>query len=100
MAHDNSDSGMERKLTLFGHICRMDDNRLVKHVGSELWMDKTREEDRAGVDGRHQRMVSGRRKYTQHHGTEPMGMETSCRVGVGHQRAQAHGMKKIAAIFL
>ena len=46
------------------------------------------------MDERHQRMVLGRRTYTQHRGVGPIGMETSCR-GTGHQRAQAHGMKKL-----
>ena len=40
----------------------------------------------------YQIMVSGRRTYTQHYGTGPMGMETSCRGGIGHQQAQAQGM--------
>ena len=32
--------------------------------------------------------------YSQHHGVRPFGMEASCRWGIGHQRAQADGMKK------
>ena len=58
-------------------------------------MDKTGERKTEQlVDGRHQRMVSGRRTYTQHHGAGPMGMETNCRGVIGHQRAQSHGIKK------
>ena len=51
---------MERKLKLFGHICRMDDNRLVKNVvfgimdgqnmrgrSSRKWMDDIKEWYRA-----------------------------------------------------
>ena len=41
----------------------MDDNRLVEDVGSESWTGRTGEEDKQGVDGRHQRMVSGRRTH-------------------------------------
>jgi len=46
------------------------------------------------VDGRHQRMVLDRRANTQRHRTGLFGVETSCHGDIGHQRAQAHGMKK------
>jgi len=44
---------------------------------------------------RHQRIVSNRRAHTQHHEVGPFGVGTSCHVGIGHQRVQTHGMKKI-----
>jgi len=86
---------MERKLKLFGHICRMDDNRLVKNVVFGI-IDGTKQERKTEkrVDGRHQRMASDRRANTQHHRAGPFGVETSCHGGIGHQRAHAHGMKK------
>jgi len=35
----------ERKLNLFGHICRMEDNRVVKEVVFEEMEGKQKEED-------------------------------------------------------
>jgi len=43
------------------------------------WMDDIKELCQADV-------------HTQHHGAGPIGMETSCHLCIGHQRAQAHGM--------
>jgi len=89
---------MERKLKLFWHICRMDDdNRLVKNVVFGNWNHRWTKQERKTekrVDGRHQIMVSDRRANTQHHRAGPFGVETSCHGGIGHQ---AHGMKKNGA---
>ena len=62
-------------------------------VRNHGWAKRERKNEQ-GVDGRHQKMASGGRTHTQHHGTGLISMETNCHWGIGHQRAQVHGMKK------
>jgi len=72
---------MEKKLELFGYIFRMDDNWLVKNVVFGIIDGLNRRKTEQVVDGRHQRMVSGRRtlSQSQYHGTAgPIVMEMSC----------------------
>jgi len=40
------------------------------------------------------------RANTQHHSAGPFGVETSCHGGIGHQQAEAQGMKKKNFIIL
>jgi len=62
-------------------------------VWNHRWTEQERKTEKR-VDGRHQRLVSDRRANTQHHSAGPFGVETSCHGDIGHQRVQAHGMKK------
>jgi len=70
---------MEWKLKLFGHICRMDDNRLVKNVvfGIIDGLNRRGRPRREWMDERLQIMVLDRRANTQHHraGVETVVME-------------------------
>jgi len=62
-------------------------------VWNHRWTKQERKTEQR-VDGRHQGMVSVRRANTRHYGAGLFGVETICHGGIGHQRAQAHGMKK------
>jgi len=57
-------------------------------------MSKQGTKTKQRVDGRHQRMVSDRHANTQHHGAGQIEVEMSSHGGIGHQRVQAHEMKK------
>jgi len=92
--HNVMQMTMERKLKLFGHICRMDDNRLMTNLVFGIIDGLNRRKTEQRVDGRHQRMVSDRCANTRHHGSGPFRVETSCHGGIGHQRAQVHGIMK------
>ncbi len=83
---------MERKLSLFGHICRMEDKRLVKGVvfgimggwtrrgrPSREWLDDIKEWCQMDI-------------LSQQDGTGPCTVEMESQTGIGHQRARAHGM--------
>ena len=61
-------------------------------------MDKTGEEDRAGSGWTTLKNGVGQTD-TQDHGTGLIGVETSCRGGIGHQRAQAHVMKRNCSFY-
>ena len=39
---------IERKLSLFGHICKMNDNRLIKTTVFVIMNDHQKEEDQRG----------------------------------------------------
>jgi len=80
---------MDRKLKLFSHIYRIDDNRLVKVVVFET--GKTSEQDQA-VSGL---MISknGADRH-HHHDSGSITMAADCQLSIGHQLTRAHRMKK------
>jgi len=84
---------MEEKLKLFGHISRMDGNRLVKFVVLGMMNGKTSEEDQAGNDIK-EWCQTDIHMHSPQHGAGLITMATDCQRSIGHQRARAHGMKK------
>ena len=77
---------MKRKLNLFGHICTMKDNRLVKEV--MFW--RTEGQTRRGRPcrvGRRPGMVRKRNPHTQQEGAGSRHVENGGEDGVEHLRA-------------
>ncbi len=79
---------IERKLSLFGHICRMEDKRLVKGVVFGIMERRTRK-------GWCQMDI-----HSQQDGTGPCTVERESQMGIGQQRAWAHVMMDGWTLFL
>ena len=47
----------ERNLNLFGHICRMEDNRVVKEWCSRRWKGNKKRKTKNRIAGRYKGMV-------------------------------------------
>jgi len=77
---------MERKLSLFGHIGRMEDSRLVKCVVFGIMDGQIRRGRPSKVVGRHQGMVPDRHPHSQQEGTGPGTVEIDRQTSTGHQR--------------
>jgi len=85
---------MGRRLNLFGHICRIKENRLVKEVMFVTmdygWRDKERKTVLRMV-GRHQGVGWRGNSHTLQEGTGSRHVENGGADSIGHLRAVSHG---------
>jgi len=73
---------IERRLNLFGHICRMKDNKLVKEVMFGMMEGETRRKTMQRMVGRHQGRVWRRNPQTQQEGARLRHVDGEN--GIGH----------------
>ena len=82
---------VEKKLNLFGHICRMKDNRLVKEVMFGMMEGETRR-GRPGRDWFDDiKEWCEEEIHTQQEGAGSRHVENKREDGIGHLRHPAHG---------
>jgi len=73
-----------RKLKLFGHLCRMKDNRLVKEVMFGIKEERQGEEDRAENGWTTSRSGAEKKSHTQQEGAGSRHVEDDGEDRIGH----------------
>ena len=84
---------IERKVNLFGHLCRMKDNRPVKEASRDVWNNGWSADERKTLPRmvrRHQGVGWRRNSHTHQEGAGSRHVENGGADGIGHLRAVSH----------